>query len=168
MDWYIAREIAKPRNEFLTQRKNSFEKIKYYRVVMDIDTYDNISFIDKISVKVSQSTIDEKLGVYAMQTENGIFEMVTGKKLTVIGETDSISCIGIRELGENEYETAGRCLVILRDNAETKKQYINILNNLSKKSHEINEAYIEFIDKQQKEKKEALQYFKSYKLPGTN
>ena len=176
------------RENFLNMCNKPFSKEEYYRVVMDAryDSYDHFySSTTKLYIEepqmvtyqkegflgfprtvTMQSTRREWVGIYAVKKKNGIYEMVTGKELTVTSKNDnSIYCMGIEKLSEPEMAEAGKHLKYLESNLDYKKQYINRLQELSEEAYKKTTAYEAASAKKKSNEEASIQYLKSYRSP---
>lgn len=128
---------------------------------------------------VQEKYYDTKIiGIYAKKEKEGLYEMVTGRRLTVtdkmhdsvgfeLGINDTkepLYCIGIREIySEEAYARAGMDLQYLEENPEVKEQYIEKLNKLGEEAKKLQQEY----EKQVNDKETAKTFFKRYK-PGNS
>ena len=174
-----AQELKK---QFLEEKNKPFKENEYYLVIMNIDydSYDSIMltttrmFVEVPSIietterglfgpkKVIKETMcKEPIGIYAIKNRNGIFEMTTGRKLSVSGEANSIHCFGINKLTNNSLVDVSKDLQLLESKPLTKKQYINMLLSFSDIALKRQKVFAEA----QKENDYNMQYLKKYKLP---
>ena len=176
------------RENFLNMRNKPFSKEEYYKVVMDAkyDSYDHFyssttklyieepqmvtykteGFLGFPKTVTTKSSHKEWVGIYAVKKKNGIYEMVTGKELTVTGKNNNlIYCMGIEKLFESEMSEAGKHLKYLESNPDYKKQYINRLQELSEAAYTKTTTYEEAASKKQSNEEASIQYLKSYRPP---
>lgn len=168
--------------DFLKVCNSKYEQDEYYYVIMGVnyDSYDNVYFTTTdiyvdvprlMNVRerglfgstrtVTKEVIQkEKVGIYAIRNRNGIYEMTTGKKLSLNGQSNSIHCFGISRVSDNCLETVSRDLQLLDSNPKYKQQYINSLMALNSQGINVHKKY----DEMRREQNANLQYLRRYKL----
>ena len=187
--------IRERRKEFENYREEEFKEKRYYYVIMDIyniggtintfvheeceigltksEVYADVnakkSIFDRIRKNKNKSKIEEKprsFNIYAVKTEEGIFEMVTGKRLSIYGEDNSLACMGLIPIdGDEKFVKLANNLKFLEVNPAYKKAYIEKLGELSGKALSLSVDYDEKIQNRINTQTEAVQYLKAYKLP---
>ena len=171
------------RKQFLEICNTKSNQDEYYSVVMgiDFDSYDFTYYITQdiyidvlkvidtvekgflgIKRNVKKETMfKQKVGIYAIKNKNGLFEMTTGKKLSISGESNAIQCFGVLKISDYSLNGVAKDLKFLESNLLYKNQYINKLLSLSDGVYNTNRKY----DEIRREKNSDIQYLKSYKLP---
>lgn len=133
------------KNNYIMARSSGFSKREFYRVILDYyetnGKFDynssvnvdiegfikNTSLFNKIKGETKKKLIPVKVGVYAVKDEIGIREMVTGELLSIYGEPNSLYCLGIEELNEQELARAKEDLKFVDSDLKHRKQYIENL-----------------------------------------
>ncbi len=172
------------RKEFLEERNKPFVQNEYYWVIMNIyyESYDSMiittqnMYIDVPSVmevtergfwgpkKVRKEEVHkERVGIYAVKTKNGLYEMVTGKKLSLTGEPNTIQCFGINKLPSSCLQDLSKDLQLLDSKPQCKEQYVKELLTLSQRAKTTRQHFDEY----EREKDDNLQYLRRYKLPNS-
>ena len=120
-----------------------------------------------------------KTGIYAQKTEDGLFEMVTGRRLVVTDKPgyyslrikeyeDPIYCVAISELNMEDEDLMAKVgfeLKQITESEEYKEGYIESINYYSDKARELQMAYEKQFNAKEKQKEDGLQFIKGYKLP---
>jgi hypothetical protein len=170
------------KENFLKIRNSQYTGDEYYYVIMGID-YDSYDFVYLTTYDIYIDTLKmmsvlkkglfgtrrvmeecpykERVGIYAIKNRKGIFEMTTGKRLSVTGESNAINCFGINKISDNGLESVAKDLELLESNALYREQYVSKLLSLSNGVRKTQEIYKE----KQKENNSHIQYLKRYKLP---
>ena len=171
------------KKNFLEVRNSQFKGEEYYSVIMDIDydSYDHIYYTPNFIYIDTRRMMDvkergifgsvywvkkevpmrEQVGIYAIKNRNGLFEMTTGKELTLREKNNSIRCFGINRISDNGLEKVANDLKLLNSNPKYKNQFINslmLMNNNVTKKYKMFEEY-------ERSKNSNIEYLKSYKLP---
>jgi len=172
----------KLRKIFLEERNKPFVQNEYYSVVMGIyyESYDSYivttenMYLDVPSImevtergffgpkKVRKEVVrKEPVGIYAVKTKNGIYEMVTGKKLSLTAGPNTLQCFGVNKLTYNCLDSVSKDLQLLESKPQCKAQYIKELLTLSERVKTSRQCFDEY----EREKNNNLDYLRRYKLP---
>lgn len=196
MEEHITKNAKEVMRISADRRKEGFYYVEIYGSTREMLMGSYVLVKDEIELDIEKTrdvtkktffrtkTVQEKyhdtknIGIYAKKEKEGLYEMVTGRRLTVtdkmhdsvgfeLGINDTkepLYCIGIREIhSEEEYARAGMDLQYLEENPEVKEQYIEKLNKLGEEAKKLQQEY----EKQVNDKETAKTFFKRYK-PGNS
>jgi len=172
------------RSDFLNIKNAPYVGDEYYYVILSVshDSYDGIystSYLVKVDVThykyksffgvqfaVSNGETNKQyLGVYGKKTINGIYEMVTGKELSVNGKSGAINCIGVSKVDDYAINKVVSDLKLVDSDPGIKQRYIASLMNASAKALEFNRFCDNSTLQKQQEQESNIQYLRSFKFP---
>ena len=182
------KRIKELQDDFIRICNERYTEDKYYKVMVSTyyDTYEGEVFSAKTKIYIDLLRMrevpiygfwgnfkrvnkvcaaKEEIGVYAVKKSDGIYEMVTGRKLYIAPTNNCLCCFGLEPIKENEIVKASEDLKILDIYPQNKTTYINALsvasNNACKKCEEM-QNYLLSEKKAVQDKEKAMQYLKSY------
>ena len=177
-------KIEKEKN-FLEMCNSKLEEDEYYKIIIDVGEYDgsvwtteSITFkvpstrtyeekvfncFGKVKIVHKPILLDKKIGIYALRDKTGLYEMVTGKKITVYGYSGQLYCYGAYR--EKDLVKIGNDLKFLDANPQYKSQYIDSLISTSELIYSTRRALDQQQQIIQQKKDSTIQYVKSYRRP---